>query len=174
MELGGELGLIGMQIQMRRDDKKVILTQPKHVSRIIDAFQVTKGSPRPVLVKLMGEDDESPMLKNQTEFMSKCSMLMFVLQWTYPEIRPAMVKLSTKYNKATELDMEKAQRGMEYIYASKDMHCLVLAPKSLKMISVVDASYAKHVDGKSHSDEDEGFKSNISCNFAFVSSKGQW
>ncbi len=81
------------------------------------------------------------------------------------------MKLSTKYNKATELDMEKAHRVMEYIYASKDMHCLVLAPKSLKMISVADASYAKHVDGKSHSDEVEGFKSNISCNFAFVSSK---
>jgi hypothetical protein len=42
--------------------------------------------------------------------MSKCAMLMFLSQRTYPEICPATIKLSTKYNKATAADMEKAMR----------------------------------------------------------------
>jgi hypothetical protein len=97
--------------------------------------------------------------------MSKCAMLMYVSQWTYPEIRPAVIKLSTKYNKATELDYEKAVRVVEYIYGSKDNNCLMLAPKSLKLISYADASYAEHVDGKSRSGGVVGFESETSCNF---------
>ena len=43
----------------------------------------------------------------------------------------AGIKLSTKYNKATELDLEKAQRVAEYNYGCKDTHKLVLPPKEL-------------------------------------------
>jgi hypothetical protein len=119
----------------------------------------------------MGDDDLYPVLNDQRSFMSLCAMLMFVSQSAYLEIRPAAVKLSTKYNRATELDMLKARRVAEYIYGSKDLHCLVLAPKPLKLLSAADASYAEHVDGKSHSGGTIGFESEMSCNFAFVSSK---
>jgi hypothetical protein len=123
------------------------------------------------MVNLMGDDDESPKLHDQREFLSKCSMLMFVSQRTYPEIRPATVKLSTKYNKATELDMQKAHRVAEYIYGSKDVHCLILAPKSMKLVASADAAYAEHTDAKSHSGGTVGFESDTACHFAFVSSK---
>jgi hypothetical protein len=165
IEIGDNLGLVEMQIDMNRDKKRVFLTQPKHVEHIINAFKVSKGAPNPALAKLMDDDDESPTLADQKEFMSKCAMLMYVSQWTYPEIRPAVIKLSTKYNKATELDYEKAVRVVEYIYGSKDNNCLMLAPKSLKLISYADASYAEHVDGKSRSGGVVGFVSETSCNF---------
>jgi hypothetical protein len=170
-ECGDELGLIGMQVIMNRQKKQVILTQPKQVARIIKTFQLTKGAPNPALAKLMGDDDESPKLTNQSDYMSKCAMLMFLLQCTYPEIRPAAIKLSTKYNKATELDMEKAMRVAEYIYGCRDTHKMILSPKTLRLVSSADASYAEHPDGKSHSGGTVGFESVISCNFAFVSSK---
>jgi hypothetical protein len=96
---------------------------------------------------------------------------MFLSQRTFPEIRPAAIKLSTKYNKATELDMEKAKRLAEYVYGCKDTHRLVLSPKSLNLFSAADASYAEHPDGKSHSGGVVGFELETSCNFAFVSSK---
>jgi hypothetical protein len=76
-----------------------------------------------------------------------------------------------KYNKATELDLEKAQRVAEYIYGCKDTHKLVLSPKELALVSAADASYAEHPDGKSHSGGVVGFKSDTSCYFAFVSAK---
>jgi hypothetical protein len=96
---------------------------------------------------------------------------MFVSQRTYPEIRPAVIKLSTKYNKATEEDMKKAARVAEYIYGCRDKHQLILGPKSMKIISSADASYAEHPDGKSHSGGVVRFESDLSCYFGFVSSK---
>jgi hypothetical protein len=171
IEQGDQLGLIGMQVQMDRVQRKVIITQPKQVAKIIEAFELTKGAPCPALVKLMGDDEDSPLLHDQSEYMSKCAMLMFLSQRTYPEIRPAAIKLSTKYNKATELDMTKARRVAEYIYGCRDTHKMVLCPKNLKLVSAADASYAEHPDGKSHSGGTVGFESDASCNFAFVSSK---
>jgi hypothetical protein len=171
VEMGDEIGLIGMQVKMDRIGKKVILTQPKNVERIITAFGVNKGAPTPALANVMGDDDTSPLLKNQKQFMSLNSMLMFIGQRTYPEIRPTVIKLSTKYNKATELDLCKATRVAQYVYGCKDTHQLILAPKSLKMICSADASYAEHADGKSHSGGTVGFESDTCCNFAFISCK---
>jgi hypothetical protein len=72
-EEGDQLGIIGMQVCMDRRLKQVTITQPKQVARVIETFQVTKGAPNPALVKLMGDDEESPMLKNQSDYMSKCA-----------------------------------------------------------------------------------------------------
>jgi len=171
VESGDVIGLVGMQIRMDREQKQVVITQPKHVKKIIEKFEVTKGAPTPALAKLMIDDINSPLLEDQADYMSKCAMLMYVSQRTYPEIRPAVIKLSTKYNKATVEDMQKATRVAEYIYGCKDTHKLVLQPKSLKLISVADASYAEHTDGKSHSGGVVGFESDTSCYFGFVSSK---
>ena len=171
VETGEELGLVGMHISMDRAKRQVTITQPKHVERIIGTFKVVKGAPSPALGRLMADDVDSPLLKDQAEYMSKCAMLMFLSQRTYPEIRPAVIKLSTKYNKATEDDMRKAVRVAEYIYGCKDTHKLVLNPKSMRLVSAADASYAEHPDGKSHSGGVVGFESDTSCYFGFVSSK---
>ena len=84
VESGDEIGLVGMQICMGHKLKQVVITQPKHVERIIEKFKVTKGAPMPALGKLMGDDVDSPLLDDQTDYMSKCAMLMYVSQRTYP------------------------------------------------------------------------------------------
>jgi hypothetical protein len=104
---------------MDRVGRRVILTQPKQVAKIIETFQVTKGASSPASVNLM-EDEELQLLPDQAEYMSKVVMLMFISQRTFPEIRLAVIKLSTKYNKATAADMEKAMRVAEYINGCKD------------------------------------------------------
>ena len=80
VESGDELGLVGMQISMNRVKKQVVLTPPKHVKCIIETFQVTKGAPMPALEKLMEDELDSPLSENQSDYMSKCAMLMFILQ----------------------------------------------------------------------------------------------
>jgi hypothetical protein len=145
VESGDELGLVGVQICMDREEKKVIITQPKQVERIMETFQVTKGARSPAMVKLMVDDEDSPLLKDQSDYMLKCAMLMFISQRTYPEICPAVIKLSAKYNKATEDDMKKAMRVAEYIYGTKDTHKMVLKLISMKLTSAADASYAEVV-----------------------------
>jgi hypothetical protein len=116
VEQGDELGLIGMQVKMDCKTKRVILTQPKLVQSVIDAFGVSKGAPSPALNNMMGDDDNSKLLNDQRQFMSFNSLLMYRAMRTYPEIKPAVIHLSTKYNKANELDLNKAMRVAEYIF----------------------------------------------------------
>ncbi len=171
IESGDALGLIGMQIQMDCEERKVILGQPKQVAKIIETFQVTKGASSPASVKLMGDDETLLLLLDRTDYMSKVAMLMFLSQRTFPEIRLAAIKLLTKYNKVTAADMEKAVRVAEYIHGCKDTHKMILSPKNLTLVSAADASYAEHLDGKSHSGGVVGFDSDASCYFGLVSSK---
>jgi hypothetical protein len=108
VEQGDELGLIGMQVKMDHVKRRVILTQLKFVQSVLDAFGVSKGANSPALNNMMSDDEESPLLKKQREFMSLNSLLMYGAMRTYPEIRPAVIRLSTKYNRANELDLGKA------------------------------------------------------------------
>jgi hypothetical protein len=61
------------------------------------------------------------------------------------------------------VDMEKAMR----VAVPK----MVLSPQNIALVSAVDASYAKHPDGKSHTGEVVRFESDTACSLAFGSSK---
>ena len=86
IEQGDELGVIGIQVKMDRANKKVILTHPKFVQSVIDAFEVNKGAPSPALNDMMSGDDSSSILKDQKKFLSLNSLLMYGPMRTYPEI----------------------------------------------------------------------------------------
>jgi hypothetical protein len=151
--------------------KTVELSQRKFADKVIEVFGVKKSAPNPALLDVMGDDDTSPLLKDQREFMSFNSLLMFGATRTYPETRPTTVRLSAKYNKASELDMKKAMRVAEYIYGCRDDHRMILAPKSLQLIAASDASYAENVDSTSNDGGCVGFESDSSCWFAFITGK---
>jgi hypothetical protein len=52
----------------------------KTSKRIIESFGTTKTAPSPALLKLMGDEEDSPVLENQSKYMSKCAVLMFLSQ----------------------------------------------------------------------------------------------
>jgi recombinational DNA repair protein RecR len=54
IEIGDNLGLVGMQINMNRDKKRVVLTQPKHVKRIINTFKSVKRSTKSSISEVDG------------------------------------------------------------------------------------------------------------------------
>jgi len=171
IERGEELGIVGVQIVMDREKKVVRLSQKKYVDKVKEMFDVKKFAPNPALLDVMGDDDTSPLLEDQKKFMSLNSLLMFGATRTYPQIRPTVVRLSTKYNKASELDMKKAMRVAEYICGCRDEYEMVLAPKSLQLIAASDASYAENVDGTSNDGGCIGFESDTACWTAFVTGK---
>ena len=115
--------------------------------------------------------EDSKLLKDQRKFMSLNATLMYASKRTYPEISFPVVYLSSRYNKATEDDYAKAMRVAEYIAGCGDKHGLVLSPKSLQIIAKSDASYAEHVDGKSHTGGCVGFESDYACWFMWLSTK---
>ena len=119
----------------------------------------------------MKEENNGELLKDQKHFMSLNATLMYAAKRTYPEISFPVVYLASRYNKATEGDLKKAMRVAEYIVTCGESHCLRLAPKSLQIIARSDASYAEHVDGRSHTGGCIGFESDSACWFMWVSSK---
>lgn len=64
-------------------------------------------------------------------------MLMFIGHRINPEIRPTVIKLSTKYYKETELDLCKVTGVAQYVYGCMETHQLILAAKSLCSVTVV-------------------------------------
>ena len=109
VEQGDELGLIGMQMKMDRKNRRVILTQPKFVQSVIDTFKVMTSAPSLAQNDIMNDEEESLLLMNQKILMSLNSLLMYGLMRTYPKIRPTVIPLSTKYNKANGLGNIKAK-----------------------------------------------------------------
>jgi hypothetical protein len=169
--LGDEQQIVGMSVSIDRVAKRAVITQKNYARKLGEAYGVAKKSVTPALDDLFGDDEVSELLRDQKSFMSLNSTLMFGSKRTYPEILPAVVKLSSKYNKATKSDYEKAMRVAEYVYNSVNDHKLVLAPKSLQLVASADASYAEHVDGRSHTGGCIGFESDTGCWVVAISNK---
>ena len=170
-ERGDEIGIVGVQVKMDRDNKRVLLSQKKFADKVAEVFGVSKGAPNPALSDVMGDDTTSKLLEDQRDFMAKNSLLMFGATRTYPEIRPTVARLASKYNKASELDMQKARRVAEYVYGCRDDHVMILAPKSLQLVATSDASYAENVDGTSNDGGCVGLESDLCCWIAFVTGR---
>jgi hypothetical protein len=110
-------------------------------------------------------------MKDQHQYMSLVSMLMYGAKRTYMEILTTTVMLSTKYMKASEGDYLRAMKVAQYVVGCGEEHRLVLAPNSLQLIASADASYGEHTDGKSHTGGVIGFESDTSCWFTAISTK---
>ncbi len=74
---GDELGTVGMQVKIDRNQKVAILAQPKWENNVLKKFEMDKKAPSPALVDFMADDEESELLKDQKRFMSLNSLMMY-------------------------------------------------------------------------------------------------
>ena len=84
-------------------------------------------------------------------FHKVVAMVLYLAKRTKPECLTAVSYLSTRVTKCTTDDVDKLQRLVRYIRATRD-HGLVLMPGAggITVKLYVDASYGVHHDGKSH------------------------
>ena len=84
-------------------------------------------------------------------FHKVVAMVLYLAKRTKPECLTAVSYLTTRVTKCTVDDLEKLQRLIRYIRATRD-HGLVLMPGAggVSVKLYVDASYGVHHDGKSH------------------------
>jgi hypothetical protein len=163
--------VIGIKVESIRDEKYIKISQRHYAHKIAEKFKIKKGARSPSTIDLYGEDSNDTLLEDQREFMSINAYCMYGAKRTYPEILPAVVTLSARYNKATVGDMKKAVRVAEYIFGTKEDHCLILKPKSLQIVACSDASYAEHADARSHTGGVVGFESDTGCWVIAISCK---
>jgi hypothetical protein len=158
VEEGDVINVIGMKFEIDRINRSVRVSQGKFMKSCVEFFDDLKEWPTPYGVDFLEVDDMSPVLTNQTEFRSAVMTVSFGAHRTYPSLLFGTSWLATRQGKATEQDLKKLKRIMGYIKAHPD-HCLMLKPKSLKIICAADASYGDHLDGKSHTGGVVGFES---------------
>ena len=161
--LGDEQEIVGMHVKMDRVNKRACVSQRHYAEKVAEKIGISKGARTPATQDLFAED--------QREFMSLNSYNMYGAKRTYPECLPSCVTLASKYNKATVKDMIKARRVAEYIYGTREDHCLVLSPKSLQIVATSDASYGETATAHSQTGGTVGFESDTGCWFSFISCK---
>jgi hypothetical protein len=149
VEQGDNISIIGMFVQLNRDERSAKIQQKHYVEDLCKRYNVQSAVSVPHTTSLFDNNPDSPLLDNQLEFMSINACCMFAANRTYPELLLASNYLSTRYYHATHADYLKSLRMIQYMCHNSD-HCLYLRPKSTRVVSAADASYAEHDDAKSH------------------------
>jgi hypothetical protein len=157
LEEGDIINVIGMKFEVDRINRSVRVSQGKFMKSCVEFFDDLKEWPTPYGVDFLEVDEKSPLLTGQSEFRSALMTVSFGAHRTYPELLFGVSWLATHQGKATEQDMKKLKRIMGYVKAHSD-HCMILKPKSLRIVCAADASYGDHLDGKSHSGGVIGFE----------------
>lgn len=118
------------------------------------------------------EIDELMSDPGRRQFHSLTFKLLYLSKRVRPDIATAVAYLATKVTRATVRDEAKLQRVMNYLYGTQDAGLLFAAGDlgvELKLEAHIDAAFAGHVDGKSHS----GFAMKLGGNVILVRSTKQ-
>jgi Reverse transcriptase (RNA-dependent DNA polymerase) len=162
LERGDSIAWVGMQIDFCREGKGHIdLSQKKYLADVCKRFNVTKTAPTPSLMDLHESDPESPLYKNQTEYMSAVQSAAFAAHRTVPQIMVAVNYCATRFGKATDQDWKKIMRVIAYLNGIKDTQRVRLEAANLqKVIVTADASYCTTEGCKSITGGCVGFPGN--------------
>ena len=79
--------------------------------------------------------------------------LSFLAKRARPDILLAVSFLAMRIKSPNHYDASKLQRIYEYLTKAQDYNYvffIILKPSSLRILAWVDASYAVHTDGRSH------------------------
>ncbi len=127
------------------------VSMPGYISEMMKDYNVVKVSRCPNVPKMCEPDPESPALSSVEfeEFRSRVAKLMFVAKRCRPDVLFPVAYLASRVSRPTAQDKNSLERVLSYLNCTKDL-VMILKP-DMKLEAYVDASYAIHADGVSHS-----------------------
>jgi hypothetical protein len=134
---------------------KVIVDMSEYISNMIDEFpmefKVNDISPTPATEDLFAEGKGPKLAKEQAEiFHTFVAKGLFACKRARPDIHTAIALLCTRVKSPNHDDWVKLVRLMKYLNGTREDK-LILSTDNLHVIKwYVDASFAVHVDMKSH------------------------
>ena len=125
------------------------------VEQVLNDFPVTKASRTPASLELFTVNEESKELNKEKkeQFHSIVAKLLYMAKRGRPDILTAVSFLTTRVLKSTEQDWNKLERIIQYLKGTKDLKLNLNADNQITINAFVDASFACHPDGKSHTGE---------------------
>ncbi len=96
-------------------------------------------------------DDSAKLNKQDKEkFHSTVQKLLCLSKRARPDILTAVSFLASRVMQPTEEDLSKLMRCFRYLKGTSDLKLVLSGSKGMVITSYMDASYAVHPDGKSH------------------------
>ena len=151
IQTGNKLEYLGCLFDYSNDGY-VVVTQRKHIIKVLKEYEVHKISKTPAGRNLMEIDDDSPLLseKERQKFHSVVYQLLFITQRTRPEFMLSVNFLSGRCYVATEEDQRKLTRVIQYLKGTEYLGLKLTLNNGIPELSChIDSSYGTHRDGKS-------------------------
>ena len=146
----GDSGIyVGVEFDYNRQDRSVVLSMRKYLSKVLKDFNVQKGSPTPTSHDFMTLDESSPRVDSKR--FASCVMTLFYLALRIrKDILFPITVLAMRIVDAREADLKKFTKLLRYLHETQH-YVNVLRTRGTRLIFSIDASYAIHHNSRSHS-----------------------
>jgi hypothetical protein len=121
----------------------------QYVDKMLSEFNVQKGSETPTSTEFMIVDESSPKVDSK-KFASGVMTIFYLALRVRKDILFAVTVLSTRIQDAREYDVKKLNKLFKYIYHTRERG-IVLRTRGTRVHISIDASFAIHPNGRSHS-----------------------
>ena len=154
-DLGSIKCILGIEVTRDRANRKIYLSQRKHIGDVLDRFQMTDS--RPVSTPLSKSDtlskEDCPQTPEDLEYMksvpylSAVGSLMYLSVGTRPDISFAVGALSRFNANPGKAHWKQVQHIFKYLAGTKDLTlCYGLGQDGTSLQIYSDADYAGDVD----------------------------
>jgi len=145
----GDIGIyIGVEYSYDRKEKSVRLTMSKYVNKLLADFNVQKGASTPTAGDFMERDESSPAVDPKVYASGVMSLYYLALRVRKDLLFPVTV-LSMRIQDCRQDDVSKLARLYAYLFSTR-CQGVVLKTRGVDLVYSIDASYATHLNGRSH------------------------
>jgi hypothetical protein len=155
---GDNQDYVGMHIEIDRVMKQVHVSMEDYTRKVCEAYGVhaSRSFATPACADLFNVDENEEKLDVQYQdvFHSTVAAALYLGKHARPDILLTVSALSSRVNKATGKDKKGLERLIAYLASTKHylfaLSCFKEAEQDCVIKCYVDASFAIHHDGKSH------------------------
>ena len=151
MEVGRVHSYLGMQLVFGDGQGKVDMMN--FLAKVLQEFTDLKEEVLPGKRNLFALSPDLVLLteKRNRFFHTIVAKLLYLSRWARLDIITTVGFLCTRVQTPAEEDMANIELLMGYLLRTKNKVLVLRPSQSFKIVAYVDASFATHNDGKSHS-----------------------
>jgi hypothetical protein len=150
-DTGPKLSFLGMTFSMEIEGRAVVSMQ-RFVEEFVNDYPGDKIVTSPSNGDLFNIEDKDKLVNEleRKSFHTTVAKLLYLAKRIRPDILLTVSFLCTRVTKATERDVIKLGRLVNYVRCTKETTLTLKVEYPIRIFCFVDASYGDHHDGKSH------------------------
>jgi hypothetical protein len=152
LEKGRSHSYLGMQLEFA--DGEVHVDMSNYVDKVIEVYSKElegRRAPGRKGVFLISEDSIEVGMELKQLFHTVVAKLLYLAKRARPDIIAVVSFLCTRVKAPTLEDLEKLEHLIGYLCRTRKLLMVLRPSQPLRVEAYIDASFAAHMDGKSHS-----------------------